>query len=184
MRDAGAAPQRVLDCSRIAVLDLFEEALPCQAGWDFGMDEADEPTRGLDLDGDRQLAEFGDEVRAPVGRQRAPPLHSVVAGHVFDRRRIGLAVGIKVEEHVLVVAAHGVDPWRAQEAERPLGGGATIDGVADAEQAVARWIEASLPERLQEDVERSVQVAADEVAAGRVREDNARRSLMCLGVDR
>ncbi|ERI26917.1 hypothetical protein BURCENBC7_AP3409 [Burkholderia cenocepacia BC7] len=84
--------------------------------------------------------------------------------------RVGRQLAARDEaQHFLVIAAHDVTPRPVEQVERGVGGRAAVDEIADREQPVARRIEADVVQQRAQHVHAAVQVADDEVAAGRVR---------------
>ncbi len=112
MRDARATPEGRLDNAFFASLQAVREALPVHAARYVRVHQANGATLRLDLDGQRQPPELGDQRVALVRRSLQPPLdaHAHVVAQRFDHDGIRRAILVALEPEILVIAAHGVHP--------------------------------------------------------------------------
>ena len=124
-----------------------------------GVHDADQAVLGLDLHGDGQGGDGLAEHLLGGHIDVEPPAATVVGGPVLE------AVGIvhRFDEHALVVALDGMEPLVGEEFEGAVGLGATVDQVANAEQAVLVRVEIDTVKQVFQHAVHAVQIAYREV---------------------
>ncbi|HEP8611459.1 TPA: hypothetical protein VDU30_002136 [Pseudomonas aeruginosa] len=134
------------------------------------MNDSYRPATGLHLDSDRKPAHRVDDRCPGITVGGKPPAKAVLAGRPFKERIWGRwrVFGVKLEQHVLVVAPNCIHVGLREEPGAPVRAWATIDEISDDKQPIMRRLELNLAHRLQDQVVGAMDIAADEVTTGRI----------------
>ena len=127
------------------------------------MHDADEPRSRLQLDRDRKRREFVRECLP--GSRRIADVPATTVHRVV--RRIHVAAR-PADRHILVIAAHGVEPRLAKPFQRKVRFRSTVDKIANAEQPIASRIEFNAIEVRLQAAEHAVNVTDDQITSDSV----------------